>query len=180
MKDKLEIILIAAVSENNVIGYRGDIPWDIKEDRDRFTSLTVGHPIIMGRKTYESFRTRKEKDKNGEEISVKYLRNRTNIVLTASEEKLPQILRARHLYEAIELAQEHIPQLSKDKKIYIIGGQKVYEEAISEVANKLEITHVKGRHYKGDAYFPLIDVHQWKSVNREERDGYSFETYVRR
>ena len=180
MKNKLEIILIAAVSENNVIGYGGDIPWDIEEDRDRFTKLTIGHPVIMGRKTYESLKTRKEKDKNGEEISVKYLRNRTNIILTSSTEDFPKIFRARHLYEAIEIAEQNMPQLSKDKKIYIIGGENVYQEAILERANKLEITHVKGKHYKGDAFFPTIDVHQWKSIEREERDGYSFETYIRR
>lgn len=176
MKDKLEIILIAAVSENNVIGYRGDIPWDIKEDMARFRELTIGHCVIMGRKTYESLPSAF----NGNGFP-----NRTNIILTSQNMEIPrEVLKCKSLEEALDFAKEHIIARERNKKIYVIGGQRVYEEAINHLkATRLEITKVMGKYYKGDAFFPEINEKIWKKlqVNEEDKyDGYSFETYARR
>lgn len=168
----MEIILIAAVSENNVIGYKGDIPWDIKGDRERFRDLTIGHPVIMGRKTYES-------------LPKKLLHNRINIVLTSQDMEIPrEVFKCKSLEEALDFAKGHIIARERNKKIYVIGGQRVYEEAINHPkAARLEITKVMGKYYKGDAFFPKINEKIWKKlpVNEEDKyDGYSFEAYTRR
>ncbi len=154
-----EIIVIVAVSENNVIGKNGKIPWHIEEDLQRFKKLTMNHPVIMGRKTFES-------------LPVKPLKNRINIVLTRQKDFKPDsVIIKESLEDAINYCKDQ-------EKIFIIGGQSVYEEGI-KIADTLELTKVKGN-YDGDAFFPQLESNQWSLVNRQDRNGYSFLTYKRR
>jgi len=156
----MEIILIAAVAKNNVIGNKGKIPWKIPEDIKRFKRLTLGHPVIMGRRTYES-------------IPEKYrpLSERTNIILskTMGFEDNTGIIVCRDMAEAIREARH------RDKKCYIAGGQQVYEQTI-DLASRLEITEVH-EEFNGDAFFPSIDRNRWKITFRENHEDYSFVTY---
>lgn len=162
----MELVLIAAVSENNVIGLNGNIPWKIPEDMKRFKELTMGHPIIMGRKTFDSF-------------PRKPLPGRMNILLTRSPEKIdPIYLRMPDFYFATSL--DHALRLADEDAFdlaYVIGGEKVYREAIDR-ANRLEITYVH-QVVQGDTFFPEIRSDTWKEDKREGREGYSFVSYKR-
>ena len=154
-----EIIIIAAVSENNVIGKDGKIPWNIKEDLQRFRKLTLNHPVIMGRKTYES-------------LPVKPLKDRINIVLTRQKDfNPPGIIVKNSLTDAIEFCKNY-------DKVFIIGGQAVFEDGL-KIADTLELTRVH-KNYDGDAFFPEINFDGWILKNRETKDGYSFLTYTKR
>ena len=154
-----EIIIIAAVSENNAIGKDGKIPWQIKEDLQRFKRLTLNHPVIMGRKTYES-------------LPVKPLKDRINIVLTRDTNFIPKGVVVKHsLKDALHYCKDY-------DKVFIIGGQSVFEEGL-KVADTLELTRVRGK-YEGDAFFPEINFNEWVLKNTENKEGYSFLTYARR
>ena len=178
---KPEIIMIAAVSKNDVIGVEGKLPWHkdkkkneklIKEDFAHFKKLTEYHPIIMGCVTYES-------------IPKKFrpLPNRQNVVLTSDPSFHENgVYVARSLEDALDVLQER--SVHNDginySKIFIGGGQQVYDAAM-EYATSLEITHVD-QHVEGPTmrYFPAIDTAKWKEQKREDKQGYSFVTYVRR
>lgn len=147
----MDLTLIAAISQNYVIGNKGQIPWKLPEDMKRFKELTTGHTVVMGRKTYESI--------------GRPLPKRKNIVVTKSDLQQEGIIVAHSIDEALELG---------DGKTYIIGGQQIYEQTI-ERANKLEITHVH-KTVEGDAFFPTISG-VWKETKRIDREGYSFVTY---
>ena len=160
----MKLAIIAAISENNVIGNKGKIPWHISEDLKRFKKLTLNHPVIMGRNTYFSIL----------EQLGKPLPNRTNIVLSNdpnfnSDE---QIIVARTLSEAVKKAS------NLDEQIYFIGGQKVYEQAI-KIANYMHLTLVKGI-YDGDAFFPKLNSQEWREVFREYHENFSFADYNRK
>lgn len=169
----MDLILIAAVAENNVIGKDVGIPWHIPEDMQRFKQLTLHHPVIMGRKTYESFPTR-----------YRPLPERWNIVLTRQQDFHPfGISVASSLEDAIRLAQQRLPWrkiaegINRDRA-YVIGGQSVYEAALP-LAQRLEITDVY-ENPDGDAFFPQIDPQIWLPGDKVARDGYAFVTYRRR
>lgn len=170
---KPEIVLIAAVSKNNVIGVDGKIPWRIKEDMEHFRTLTTPHPVIMGRVTYGS-------------IPKKFrpLPGRQNVVLTRDTSFCEHgVYVARSLEDALDALEER--SIHKDgfdySKIFVGGGQQVYEAAMG-YATSLEITHVD-QHVQGPEmrYFPEIDLEKkWREQNRENKPGYSFVTYVRK
>ena len=150
----MKIIIIAAVSENGVIGDGPNIPWHISEDFKRFKELTLNHPVIMGRKTFESI--------------GKPLSNRQNIVLTRRDDYNPEgVVVVHSLDEALSNCE--------DEEVYIIGGSTVYSEAMPK-ADVLEITEVHQK-VDGDVFFPEIDKNVWKEIVRDDRQGFSFVTY---
>lgn len=160
----MELVIIAAVSENGVIGLNNRIPWHIKDDIERFKGLTLNHPVIMGRKTYESLGRK-----------FKPLPERKNIVLSRTLETLSGIYIARNIQEALEF--------TENQDSYIIGGEKVYRSFL-HLANKIELTRIH-RDFPGDSFFPEVNLGGWDLTNKE--DGlsergipYSFLTYVRR
>jgi dihydrofolate reductase len=154
-----EIIITVAVAENNVIGKNGDIPWNIPEDLKHFKELTMGNPVIMGRKTYES-------------LPKRPLKGRLNIVLTRREDYIPEGAIVKHsLKEAIEYCKE-----KGYEKIFIAGGHSVYKQAL-HLTDRIELTWVHERP-EGDTHFPEIDFSKWKVIKREEHDGYSFVSYT--
>lgn len=170
--NKPRISLIAALSENRVIGINNALPWHIPGDLKRFKELTNGHPIIMGRKTFES-------------LSRK-LPNRTNIVITRDGEKLkreyagnpnsPDVI-VSSLKDAIDIAKE---AEGSENEIFIIGGGQIFEQALPQ-ADRLYLTLVHTT-INGDAYFP--DYSEFKQVvesedNKAEELDYTYLTLER-
>lgn len=151
MKNSMhQICAIVAVGDDFEIGFNGDLIWHIKEDLKRFKNLTMGHPVIMGRKTRESL--------------PKALPGRTNIVITRNPDySSADSLIAHSLDEALEMAK----QAEGSDKIFIIGGGQVYEEAFP-LLDSLEITHVYDSPEEVDTYFPNVTVDDWKPTNKSE------------
>lgn len=158
------VSIIVAIAQNGTIGDKNSLLWHIKEDMRFFRTTTSGHPVIMGRKTFES-------------LGSKPLPKRTNIVITRADREFEGALTAHSLEEAIRMAGD-------DQEIFIMGGAQIYREALA-VADRMYITHVE-RDYKGDTAFPEIDYSQWRLVDvvRHERgeeyeSPFEFRTYDR-
>lgn len=144
------VILIAAVAENGVIGGGNAMPWRLSTDSRRFRSLTMGKPVVMGRKTWESL--------------GKPLAGRTNIVITRdSGYSAPGGTVVSSLADALALASKEVGEGSE---IFIGGGGEIYRDAMG-TADRLYITHVHARP-AGDTTFPAIDPAIWVETSREE------------
>ena len=144
------ISLIAAIGKNNAIGVGGKLPWNLPADMKYFRETTKGHPVIMGRKTFES-------------ISHP-LPNRQNIVITRDKNYKAEGIEIVHsLEEALALFPRGT--LGKDTEIFVIGGSEIYRAALPH-ANRLHITEVDASP-AGDAFFPEWNRNQWKEVARE-------------
>jgi dihydrofolate reductase len=149
-----EIIIIAAVSENNVIGKDNAIPWRISEDFRHFKSLTMGHPCIMGRKTFESL-----------PLNFRPLPGRENIILSSNGNYHQEGAKTfGSIDEAIEYCRK-----KNEEKAFIIGGASVYNAAM-KLADVLEITKVH-KSFEGDALFPEISPDEWKIEIKEDFEG---------
>ena len=165
-----EIVIIAAVAENGVIGRGGTMPWRLKSDMAHFRALTRGKPVVMGRKTYLS-------------LSKKPLPGRTNIVVTRDANfTAPGVLVARSLEIALEAARGDA--LRRGTDVMVIGGAEIYAQAMPH-ADRLEITRIHMRP-EGDTLFPAIDPAIWHEASREPHaagDGdaaaFDFVSYVK-
>lgn len=147
----MRISLIAAVAENGVIGREGGLPWRIPEDLKFFKATTLGKPVIMGRKTYQSI--------------GKPLPGRLNIVLTRDRAWHAAGVSVTHeLDAALRLAKN-----SGADEAMIIGGAAVYEAALP-VAERIYLTQVH-REFDGDTMFPLIDPQQWVETGRRDKSA---------
>jgi dihydrofolate reductase len=147
------VVLVAAVAENGVIGNQGTLPWRLKSDLQHFKRLTIGKPVIMGRKTFESI--------------GKALKDRTNIVLSRDlSVRAPGAVLATSLDAAFAFAGSDADKRGVGEVI-VIGGSDVFEEAMV-VADRLEITRVHASP-QGDSYFPDIDMNRWRETRREKR-----------
>ena len=154
-----EIIAIAAVARNGVIGSENDIPWRIPEDWRRFQRLTMGHVLIMGRKTWASI--------------GRALPGRTTFVVTRDRMWRGDGVRAVPvLEEAFEQA-----QLLRPSTIFVAGGGEIYRAAWDRLTG-LEITEVD-QVPSGDVTFPNIDLGHWEETSREPHPGFSFVSYRR-
>lgn len=151
------------MGEKNEIGADNQLLWHLPKDLKHFKDLTSGHPIIMGRKTYESI--------------GKALPNRTNIVISRKKNWFEEgILIVGSIKEAVKFAKKI------DENVFIIGGGNIYEQTM-EIADKLEVTLVKAE-LKADTFFPKIDPKIWKLTEEvfHEKDDknqydFSFQTY---
>ncbi|HVM62348.1 MAG TPA: dihydrofolate reductase [Verrucomicrobiae bacterium] len=172
----MTIAIIVAMTKAGIIGDKGKIPWHIREDLQRFKRLTMGHPIIMGRRTYESI--------------GKPLPGRTNIVLTRSATFAapPEVLRFGSLDAALDHCRKEFGDLrsgnvrgqetgAQRETVFIIGGSKVYEAALP-LADKLFVTEVR-QNVPGDTKFPAYDRKQWSETAREDGAECSFVEYFR-
>ena len=138
--------LIAALAKNRVIGKDGDIPWRIPEDWQHFKRVTIGKPIIMGRKTYESI--------------GRPLPGRSNIVVTRNPEFEAEGVTVTHSLErALEKA-----KAEKADELFVIGGSQLYKEALPE-ADRLYLTYVD-KEVDGDTFFPEFDKDEWRELER--------------
>ncbi len=165
----MELIIIAAASENNVIGLNGHLPWRLPDDMQRFKELTIGHTVIMGRKTYESL-----------PCMYRPLPQRLNVVLSTQQEYAPVGVYVAHsLEEAINDLRIQKVSLNgiTSENAFIIGGERVFRDAFP-LADRIELTRVH-RTIGGDAFFPSIDPREWKEQSRVSKPEYSFITYVR-
>ncbi len=142
----MSISLIVAVADNGVIGKQNGLPWRLPEDLRRFKALTLGKPIVMGRKTFESI--------------GKPLPGRTNIVVTRQAElALPGCVVTGSLAAAVAAA-------GAAEEIMIIGGADIYRQALP-LAQRVYLTEVHGA-VDGDAGFPGLDAQQWRELARED------------
>ncbi len=156
----MTVTLVVAIAEDGVIGREGGLPWRLSTDMKRFKALTTGHPIVMGRKTWESF------PKPGP------LPGRTNIVVTRDRGWRAEGAQVAH---SLEAALEIAAAAPGGEDICVIGGGEVYGQAIGR-ADRLAVTHVEAR-VGGDTRFPVIDPAVWHAVAEErvpagERDEY--------
>lgn len=141
----MELILVAAVAENRVIGHNNQMPWHLPPDLKHFKQLTSGHHIIMGRKTFESI--------------GRPLPNRVSVIITHKPHYTAQGCVVVHsLDEALQFVNNQI-------KAFVIGGAAIYEQAI-KLADRLEITQIHAT-FKGDTFFPEIDEKQWEVVDKQ-------------
>lgn len=143
------ISLIAALTENRVIGKSNDLPWHLPDDMRYFMQTTLGHHVIMGRKNYES-------------IPHKYkpLANRTNIVVTRQEAyDAPGCLVVNSIPTGIDIAIDN-----HEAEVFIIGGAEIYMQSLA-FANRLYLTEIQTS-LEGDAFFPIFNKQEWKEVSR--------------
>jgi dihydrofolate reductase len=147
----MKIVLIAAIAQDGTIGHAGKIPWHISDDLKRFKRLTLGHPVIMGRRTFKSI--------------GKPVPGRRNIVLS----RQPGIDHFSSLKGALESC--------GDETVFIIGGAEVYRAALP-VADTLLLTHVK-HPGGGDTKFPDYDRSEWKEIRREDSLECTYVEYER-
>lgn len=159
----LTVTLVAAVAANGVIGADGGMPWYYPEDLKHFKRTTVGHPVVMGRTTYESIVARIDGP----------LPDRLNVVLSSRELDLPEgAVHASSVDAALDVASQH------GDEVFVVGGATVYEQLLDR-ADRLVLTEIHEAH-EGDTYFPSWDRENWVEVDREDRDALSFVTYERR
>ncbi len=167
----LEIVLVVAVAENGVIGKGNDIPWRLKADQQRFKAITLGKPIVMGRKTFDSLR--------------RPLPGRTNIVITRDPDfAATGAVVTRSLADALAVARGDALRRSVTE-IAVIGGAEIYVASMP-AADRLEVTEVHAE-VDGDAVFPTIDPSVWRETDRSgnraiagDTSDYSYVTYRRR
>jgi dihydrofolate reductase len=150
--------IVVAMGEKNEIGADNQLLWHLPKDLKHFKDLTTGHPIIMGRKTYESI--------------GKPLPNRTNIVVSRKKDWFEEgVLIVGSIKEAVKFAKKI------NENIFIIGGGNIYEQTM-EIADKLEVTLVKAR-LDADTYFPKISTKFWSKTSemcheKDEKNQYDF------
>jgi dihydrofolate reductase len=152
----MRVSIVAAISENGVIGRDGGLPWRISSDLRRFKQLTMGHHLVMGRKTFQSI--------------GRTLPGRTTLVLTRNGEfQAPGVIVACDLDEALDYCRG-------DGEVFIVGGAEVYRQALPR-AQRLYLTEVHAR-VDGDAFFPQLDRSQWRLAEEQrqpsgEKDEYA-------
>ena len=158
------ISVIVAVAENGTIGDKNTLLWHIKEDMKHFRTLTTGHPVVMGRKTYDSL--------------GRPLPNRRNVVITRQDIAIEGCEIAHSLEEALSL-------FPPDEEVFVIGGAQIYAEAMP-LADRFYLTVVE-HPYEGDTTFPKWDREAWQLVASERFEQgesyphpFRFETYERK
>lgn len=144
-----KISMVAAVAADGAIGRGNDLLCRLKGDMKYFKNLTMGHTIIMGRKTFQS-------------LPKGALPGRRNVVITRSTEKYPDTVTYNSLSAALK--GEKNPEAGE---IFIIGGEEIYRQTI-DAADRLYITRIEGTFPDADKHFPAIDHARWKETSRRE------------
>ena len=142
----MKVSLVAALADNGVIGRGGELPWHLPDDLRRFKSLTMGRPILMGRRTFASI--------------GRALPGRRNLVVTHNPRLLPSTI------EAASSVRAAIEMCADASEICIIGGADVYRQSLP-LATHLELTRVRAT-IDGDVYFPAFDAAEWRELARSE------------
>ena len=151
--------MIAAMTNDKVIGANGKIPWSIPEEIKLFKELTTGNTVIMGKNTWLSLPER-----------FRPLPNRINIIVSATMGQQQGAIICRTVNEAIEKA-------GNDHEIYCIGGAQAYA-AMLPLTDTLHISWIK-KHYAGDTYFPEIDFNGWEITESKEFEEFVYKKYSR-
>ena len=147
------ISLIAAMGKNRVIGKDNSLPWKLPADLKRFRQITLGKPVVMGRKTFESL--------------GKPLPNRKNIVITRDKNyKAEGCIVVHSVENALKAAEGN-------EEVMVIGGEQIFREVLP-IANRMYLTFID-KDFEGDAYFPEYNQKEWKETHREEhKDEYNY------
>ena len=139
------ISIIVAIAKNGVIGDKNTLLWHLREDMIHFRTITSGHPVVMGRKTYDSI--------------GRPLPKRTNVVITRDTElQIEGCTMAHSLTEAVEM-------FDSSEEVFIIGGAQIYNQAMP-LADRLYLTIID-KEYEGDSSFPEIDYNSWRQISCE-------------
>ncbi|MFA6979415.1 MAG: dihydrofolate reductase [Ignavibacteriaceae bacterium] len=157
----MRIIIISAIAQNGVIGTtKGEMPWHVKEEFAHFKSTTLGSPIIMGRKTYETL--------------GKPLKGRLNIIVTRSESfQVENTVVQNSLLSAVDYCNKE-----KYEKIFIIGGSEIYTQAIP-LADEMILSFMKFK-AEGEILFPEYDENDWRKTDERNFEQFSVVTFVRK
>lgn len=155
-------IIIAAISRNNVIGLKGQMPWHSKEEFKHFKETTTGFPVLMGRNTFESF--------------GKPLKNRLNIIITRNPGKKYDLNELKY-FSSLEEAYKFC-ESEKYDKVFICGGGEIYKASINE-ADELIISVMK-LETEGDTFFPEISEKLWKVTETKENAEFTVYYYSRK
>jgi dihydrofolate reductase len=159
----MTVTLMAAVARNGVIGNHGQLPWHLPAEQAFFKATTMGHVLVMGRRTYESI--------------GRPLPGRTTVVITADRDWKPaeglsaDVRVASSVQAALQVAEEI------DDQVYVVGGAQVYAACLPHVDELLiSEVHVEA---EGDTLFPAVDWSQWVEVSREHHDGWAVARFTR-
>ena len=163
----MNLSIVAAIANNNVLGKNNQLIWHIPEDLKYFKKLTTGHTIIMGRKTYESI--------------GKALPNRKTIIISRQKDYIAEGCTVIPNIEAALLLAED------DKEVFVAGGGEIYRQVINlPCTSRLYITKISAS-FDGDTFFPEIDTRSWELIGNDERlpDNknpypFAFQTYIRK
>lgn len=172
------ISIIACIAKGNrAIGYKNRLLYHIPSDMTRFRELTTGHPVIMGRKTFESL-------PNGP------LPHRRNIIISRTLKRISgcevatsiQDVLINESHKLLGMEKEE-PWMASSSELFIIGGERIYQDSLP-FANKLYLTVVDDNPAKADAFFPAIDLTEWEEIEKEMRNengiAFTFLTYRRK
>ncbi|WP_229054228.1 dihydrofolate reductase [Aeromicrobium sp. Leaf350] len=156
----MTVTLVVAMGANRVIGVDGGLPWRLPEDLAHFKRITLGHPMVMGRATYDSI--------------GRPLPGRTTIVVTRQADWSADGVEVAHsLDDALVRARE------LDEEVFLVGGAQVYAEALErDLVDVLVVTRV-AQSPEGDAVFPAIDWERWSEAGTVPHDGFEIVTYER-
>jgi dihydrofolate reductase len=148
--------IISAIGKNNELGLNNQLLWDLPRDMQHFRTTTSGHPVIMGRKTFESI---------GHPLP-----NRRNVVITRDVSYVKEGVEVVHsLPEAIDLFKYDVNPLPNGEEVFVIGGAEIYKQAMDH-ADRLYITHVDSG-YEADAFFPTISPNFWNEISRAHHES---------
>jgi len=147
----IKLALVAGVAQNGVIGSEGAMPWRLPTDLKRFKAITMGKPVIMGRKTFQSI--------------GKALPGRLNVVVSRSKIKIDGVVGADSVEKAVEISRQWATQ-NKAEEICVIGGGEIYRQAL-EYADRLYITHILAEP-PGDTLFVPIEEANWRIISQEK------------
>lgn len=150
----MTISIMVAKADNNAIGKDNDLLWHLPADMKYFRNTTMGHFVVMGRRTLESF--------------DKPLPGRTSICITRNKDyRAEGCLIFHSIMDAVHLAKEH-----KQEEVFILGGAEIYKQALDmDLIDRMYITEVKATFEDADAFFPKVDYSRWKEVKREEYEA---------
>jgi len=143
------ISMIAAMAKNNVIGIKNGLPWDLPADMKHFREITSGKTVIMGARTFESI--------------GKALPKRRNIVITLDKNQIAEGA------EIVFSLDEAIESCKNEGEVMIIGGASIYRQFLPK-AQRVYLTVIDGE-FEGDAFFPEMDMNEWKIVNEEKHEA---------
>lgn len=159
MTAKMKISIVVAVGQDSAIGYRNRLLWHIPADMQRFRALTLGHSVIMGRKTFDS-------------LPHGALPRRRNIVVSRTVKSIGGC-------EVYATFQGAVEACMGEKEVFVIGGETIYRQALP-LAHRICLTQIDSVAEQADAYFPEIDGRRWVQTKKEKHDGFSFIEYVLR
>lgn len=152
--------ILVAMAKNRVIGKNNALPWQLPPDLKRFKQLTMGHHIVMGRKTYESI--------------GRPLPGRTSIIITRQTDyQAPGAIVVASIDQALKVSSEG---QEIDQEIFVIGGAEIYQQAL-ELCQRIYITEIQ-QEFDGDTLFPELNQQEWREISREKHrlnDGGGFE-----